>query len=101
MKSTLLQFQNDINSTTLDKIFHGLTWFQSLDLHICLHQFKQNLDIATYCNFIMELEKISVKSDENSNSVIVNDPVTVHESQNDSKDASDSVLSASCIVVQE
>ena len=49
----------------------------------------------------MELEKNSVKSDENSNSVIVNDPVTVHESQNDSKDASDSVLSASCIVVQE
>ena len=47
----------------------------------------------------MELEKISVKSDENSNSVI--DPVTVHESQNDSKDASDSVLSASRIVVQE
>ena len=99
MKSTLLQFQNDINSTTLDKIFHGLTWFQSLGLHICLHQFKQNLDVATYCNFIMELEKISVKSDENSNSVIVNDPVTVHESQNDSKDAS--VLSASRIVVQE
>ena len=49
----------------------------------------------------MELEKISVKSDENSNSVIINDPVIVNESQNDSKDSSDSVLSASCIVVQE
>ena len=83
----------------MDKIFHGLTWFQSLGLHICLHQFKQNLDVATYCSFIPQLEKISVKSDENSNSV--NDPVTVHESQNDTKDLSDSVLSASCIVVQE
>ena len=85
----------------MDKIFHGLTWFQSLGLHICLHQFKQNLDVATYCNFIMELEKISVKSDENSNSVIINDPVKVNESQDDSKNSSDSVLSASRIVVQE
>ena len=49
----------------------------------------------------MELEKNSVKSDENSNSVIINDPVIVNESQNDSKDSSDSVLFASCIVVQE
>ena len=86
----------------MDKIFHGLTWFQSLGLHICLHQFKQNLDVATYCSFIMELEKNFLWNQmKNSNSVIVNDPVIVHESQNDSKDASDSVLSASCIVVQE
>ena len=96
-----LQLQNDIDSTTLDKIFYGLTWFQSLGFHICLHQFKQNLDVATYCSFIMELEKISVKSDENSNSVILDDPVKVNESQNDSKVSSDSVLSASRIVVQE
>ena len=37
----------------------------------------------------------SKKSDENSNTVTINDP------QNESKDLSDSVLSASCIVVQE
>ena len=40
----------------------------------------------------------SKKSDENSNTVTVNDAV-VNESQNDSKDSSDSVLSASSIVV--
>ena len=31
----------------------------------------------------------------------INDPAIVNESQNDSKDSSDSVLSASRIVVQE
>ena len=43
----------------------------------------------------------SMKSDENSNSVIINDHVIVNESQSDSKDSSESVLFASCIVVQE
>ena len=60
------------------------------------------MDTATYCNFMKELQKnsksSSKKSDENSNTVTVNDAV-VNESQNDSKDSSDSVLSASSIVV--
>ena len=50
-------------------------------------------------SFMKELKKnsksSSKKSDENSNTVTINDP------QNESKDSSDSVLSASSIVVQE
>ena len=83
-----IQFQIDFD-VDLDKIFDGLSFTESVGFFTCLHQLKQNLDAATYCNFMKELQKnskpSSKKSDENSNTVIIKDPITVKESQNESK----------------
>ena len=83
-----------MTSTKLEKIFDGLTWFQSLGFYFCLHLFKQNLDVATYCNFIKELSNISTgkttSSDPNSNSIVF------HNSSHNS-----SALSDGRVVVQE
>ena len=93
-----IQFQIDFD-VDLDKIFDGLTFTESLGFYTCLHQLKQNLDVATYCNFMKELLKNSQKttttnSDENSNSIIVNDSVNISESKNSS------ILTENGVIVQ-